>query len=392
MSDTQRDYYEVLGVSRTATADEIKHAYRLKVRDCHPDTHRDDPDAERKYKEVNEAFSVLGNAEKRAQYDQFGTQDPNINVGANPFGNGAEDIFGDLFGSMFGGGFGGTTRRANAPTRGADLQMAITISLMEAATGVTRKITIPRWEPCDHCHGTGAEPGHDIRQCPDCGGTGQVRRRVRTIFGETVTVTPCPTCGGRGQIIDKPCTECGGEGRLHRRREQEIKIQPGVDTGTRLRVPGAGELGTNGGTPGDLYIVIRVEDHPDFKRDGPDLHKTVTIPWPLAVLGGKSTVKPLCGDPVSYRVPEGTAPGATIRIAGKGMPRLRGTGNGDLYLHVTVQVPKASSLSPHASELIQQLAEELSTQSNGEKGSSGLFETLFGTKKGTTKKKSRKKK
>ena len=393
MPETQRDLYEVLGVARDATADQIKHAYRAKVRECHPDTHPNDPDAEQKYKEVNAAFSVLGDQEKRARYDQFGTAD-DIS-GGNPFGGmGAEDIFGDIF-SMFGGGspFG---RRANpnAPTRGADLQMVLSISLAEAATGVNRKVTIPRWEPCDHCHGTGSEPGHDPKECPTCHGTGQVRSRVRTIFGDTVQVSTCPTCGGRGKVVEKPCKECGGEGRIHRRREQEIKIQPGVDNGTRLRVPGAGEMGLNGGSPGDLYIVMEVRDDPVFQRDGMDLHRTVSIPWPQAVMGGKSVIGTLIDGDAEFDIPEGTEPGRTIRVRGKGMPSLRGSSRGDLILHVTVDVPKPSALSENASRLVNELAQELGVNTEGvNTEKEGLLDKLFGgKKKADAKKKSTKKK
>ncbi|MGI6075873.1 MAG: J domain-containing protein [Pyramidobacter sp.] len=385
MAEPQRDYYEILEVSRTATAEEIKRAYRLKVRDCHPDTHPNDPDAEHKYKAVNEAFAVLGNQEKRAHYDQFGTVD-DMNGGSSPFG-GAEDIFSDLFGGIF-GGFAGA-HRANAPMRGSDLQMMLSITLEEAATGVSKKITIPRWEPCDHCHGSGSEPGYEPRECPTCHGTGQVRSRVRTIFGDTVSVGTCPTCGGRGKVVEKPCTECGGEGRIHRRREQEIKIQPGVDTGTRLRVPGAGELGANGGPPGDLYIVMQVKDNPLFQRDGADLHSTVTLPFPLAVMGGKSSAATLIDGDAQFDVPEGTAPGQVLRVKGKGMPRLRGSGRGDLYLHVTVDVPKGSKLTPETADLIKRLAEEMGV-ATGEK--EGLLGKLFGGKKTATKKRTTKKK
>ncbi|MDY3868600.1 MAG: molecular chaperone DnaJ [Pyramidobacter sp.] len=389
MAENRRDFYEVLEVSRTATAEEIKKAYRQKVRTCHPDSHPDDPDAERKFKEVNEAYSVLSDSEKRSRYDQFGTADEN----AMPFG-GAEDVFGDLFGSFFGGGFGGARPRPDAPRRGSDLEMVLSVTLEEAARGVARKITIPRWEPCDHCGGTGAEPGYEPRTCSTCGGTGQVRSRVRTIFGDTVTVGTCPTCGGRGKVVEKPCSECGGEGRVHRRREQEIKVQAGVDRGTRLRVAGAGELGVNGGAPGDLYIVMDVKEHPDFERDGLDLHCAVTIPYPLAVLGGTSSVETLIDGTAEYAIPEGTAPGQTIRLKGKGMPRLRGSGRGDLYLHVTISVPKGSSLSEKELELTRQLAQEMDVSAS--KGDEpGFFDKLFGGKKDSSsesKKKASKKK
>ncbi len=377
MPEAQRDLYEVLGVARDATADEIKHAYRARVRECHPDTHPDDPDAERKYKEVNAAFSVLGDSEKRARYDQFGTADDVR--GGNPFGGmDVEDIFGDIF-NIFGGGspFGSARARPDAPRRGADLQMALSITLEEAAAGVTRTVTIPRWEPCDHCHGTGSEPGHDPRECPTCHGAGQVKSRVRTPFGDTISVVTCPTCGGRGKIVEKPCTECGGEGRIHRRREQEIRIQPGVDTGTRLRVPGAGEMGANGGPPGDLYIVMEVREHPVFRRDGNDLHRTVSVPWPQAVMGGTSAVGTLIDGDAEFSVPEGAQPGQTVRLKGKGMPSLRSDRRGDIVLHLTVDVPKPSSLSENAARLVSELASELGVKAEKE----GFLDKLFGSRK-----------
>jgi molecular chaperone DnaJ len=267
--------------------------------------------------------------------------------------------------------------------------MVLSITLEEAATGVARKVTIPRWEPCDHCHGTGSEPGHDPKECPTCHGTGQVRARRQTIFGYQESITVCPTCGGRGKVVEKPCKECGGEGRIHRRREQEIKIQPGVDNGTRLRVPGAGEMGTNGGSPGDLYIVMEVRDHPVFQRDGQDLHRTVSIPWPQAVMGGKSTVGTLIDGDTEFDIPEGTEPGRTIRVRGKGMPALRSDRRGDLILHVTVDVPKPGALSENAARLVSELAEELGVNTEKE----GLLDKLFGgKKKADEKKKSGKKK
>lgn len=387
MPETPRDLYEVLGVARDATADEIKHAYRVRVRECHPDTHPDDPQAEQKYKEVNAAFSVLGDREKRARYDQFGSAD---DAPGGPFGGtGAEDIFGDIF-NIFGGGSPfGPRERADAPRRGSDLQMALSVTLEEAAEGVTRKVSIPRWEPCDHCGGTGCEPGHEPRVCPACGGTGQVRSRVRTIFGGTAfSVGTCPTCGGRGKIVDKPCAECGGEGRVHRRREQEIRIQPGVDNGTRLRVPGAGEMGANGGPPGDLYIVMEVREHPVFRRDGSDLHRTVVVPWPLAVMGGTLTVGTLIDGDAEFTVPEGVQPGGAVRLRGKGMPGLRTGRRGDIVLHVTVDVPKPSDLSENAARLVGELAEELGARPQKE----GLLDKLFGGKKAAPRKKTAKKK
>ena len=380
-----RDLYEVLGVAREATADDIKRAYRSKVRECHPDTHRNDPEAESKYKAVNEAYSVLSDPDKRARYDQFGTTDDQ--PGGNPFG-GFNGDFGDIFESFFGGGFSGTRSRPNAPERGNDLQMVLSITLEEAATGVARKITIPRWEPCEHCHGSGSEPGHDPKECPHCHGSGQIRQRVQTLFGATMSVSTCPHCGGRGKIVVKPCTECGGEGRIHRRREQELKVPAGVDNGTRLRVPGAGELGTNGGAPGDLYIVMEVRDNPVFERDGAELHRSVSIPYPLAVLGGAWKAETLIDGTAEFNVPEGTAPGSTIRLRGKGMPRPRGNGRGDMVLHVTIDVPKKSALSETEAALIRQLADEMNISADARDDS--ILGKIFGSKK-TEKKNSKKK-
>ncbi len=377
---TKRDYYEILEVSREASSEEIRKAFRSKARTCHPDLHRDDPDAERKFKEINEAYSVLSDAEKRQRYDRFGTADD-----TGPFNGGfssAEDLFGDLFGSFFGGGFGARgSSGPRGPVRGADLETVLTITLEEAARGVTKKVTIARWEPCDHCSGKGVEPGSQVHSCPTCGGSGQVRQRMRTIFGETVTVGTCPNCGGKGQIVDDPCHQCHGEGRVRRRRDQEIKIQPGVDRGTRLRVPGAGDLGANGGPPGDLYIVMDVKAHPDFQRDGADLMRRLAIPFPLAVMGGKFQVDTLIDGAVDFQIPPGTQPGDQIRLKGYGMARLRNSNSrGDLFLRITVHVPSPKDLSDRGRELMAELGQGLGLESSdpAEASDDGLLGKIFG--------------
>lgn len=386
MATTRIDYYEVLQVDRTATASEIKRAFRQQVRSCHPDTNPGDADAERRFKELNEAYSVLSDADKRAHYDRFGTVDGN----GSPFngfgGGGMEDLFGDLFGNLFGGGFGPRSGPAG-PERGADLQMGISITLEEAAQGVTRTVKIPRWENCDHCEGQGAEPGSSVRQCSTCGGSGQVRQRVNTLFGQTVTVGACPSCAGSGKIIEEPCRHCHGEGRERRVREQDIKIQPGVDTGTRLRVAGSGESGFRGGPPGDLFIAIEVRDHPRFQRDGKDLHCRLDVDWPLAVLGGSCTVETLIDGTQKVDITAASQPGSTVRLKGMGMPLLRGNGRGDLYAHLSVRVPKAADLSEKAQTHLSDLAQEMgfAPPEEGE----GLLTRIFGSKKKSRKKKSK---
>ncbi len=376
---TKRDYYEILEVSREASSEEIRRAFRNKARTCHPDLHRDDPDAERKFKEINEAYSVLSDAEKRQRYDRFGTAEA-----SGPFDGGFPSAE-DLFGSFFGGGFGtGGRSHPNAPQRGADLEMVLSVTLEEAARGVAKKVTIPRWEPCDHCEGKGAEPGSQVQSCPTCGGSGQVRQRMRTIFGETITVGTCPNCGGRGKKVDQLCSHCHGEGRQRRRREQEVKIQPGVDTGTRLRVPGAGDLGANGGPPGDLYIVMEVKDHPDFQREGADLLRRVAIPFPLAVMGGQFQVESLIDGALDFDVAPGTQPGDRVQLRGRGMPRLKVNGRGDLYLQLTVEVPLPRDLSDRGRELLAQLGQELGLSSDPTKSSDeGLLGKIFGKGKQT---------
>lgn len=380
---TKRDYYEILEISRDATAEEIKKAYRLKVRTCHPDSHPDDPEAERKFKEVNEAYSVLGDAEKRNQYDQFGTAE---DLGGSPFTGGTGDLFGDLFGTFFGGGFGGARSQANAPVRGADVEKVLALTLEEAALGVSKKITIPRWENCEHCGGSGSEPGSSLRTCENCHGTGQVHQRERTMFGIIETVGTCPVCHGRGKVVSNPCKECHGEGKIYRTRQQEIKIKPGVDAGMRLRVPGAGELGANGGPPGDLFIDIDIKADARFERDGNNLHCQSSILFPTAALGGKGKVESLIDGMIDYDIPEGTQPGDQIRLKGFGMPKLNGAGRGDLYLHMNVVVPRASKLSEKARQLVTDLAAEMGAAvSQVDKRT--LLEKILGKNTRTSKKK-----
>lgn len=367
-----RDYYEVLGVSRDASAADIKKAYRRLVRQYHPDANNGGPDSEAKFKEVSEAYEVLSDQRKRSQYDQFGT----VGEGQNPFGDmgGSGDIFGDLFDSMFGGrGFGGRSRDQNAPRRGSDLEMELSITLEEAAKGVTRKVEIPRWETCDHCEGKGAEPGSKVNTCPTCHGSGQVRQRTQTLFGEAVTVGTCPECNGSGKVFEEKCRECDGLGRVRKTRELEVKVQPGVDRGTRLRVPGSGEAGFNGGPPGDLYLVMNVQTHSIFERDGMDLHRRLSIPFPLAALGGKTLIESLIDGEKELKISSGTEPGKILKVKGAGMPSLRNSSRrGDLYVHITIDVP--GKLTDSQKGLIEALASEMEVDVDSSGG--GAFEKI----------------
>lgn len=378
-SGGRRDYYEILGVPKDASVEDIKKAYRRLVRKYHPDANPGNKDAEQKFKEVAEAYEVLSDSQKRVQYDQFGTVGDMTGGGPEgfPFGEAGDvgDVFGDLFETMFGGGFGGFggRRAANAPRRGADLEMEIILTLEEAYRGVTRKIEIPRWQSCERCGGTGAEPGSSPRTCHTCGGRGQVEQRQKTPFGEFVSVNTCPHCQGRGKVIEKPCSRCGGSGRYRDRRAVEVKIPPGVDRGTRLRIAGEGEAGLNGGPPGDLFLVINVKVDPRFRRDGDQLHVDVRIAFPQAALGCEIKVPTLEGMQ-TLEVPAGTQPGTVLRVKGKGMPRLSAGGRrGDLFVHVTVDVP--TNLTEKQKALLAGLAKEMNVSV---KESQGLLDKLKG--------------
>jgi molecular chaperone DnaJ len=358
-----KDYYEILGVERSASADEIKKAFRKLAKKYHPDLNPGNAEAEKKFKEINEANEVLSDPKKRAQYDQFGY------VGDMPPGGGgskaSEDFsgfggadFGDIFGDIFGGAFGGRSRRAdpNAPQRGSDLEYTMQISLEDAYRGATRKVSIPRQETCQHCGGTGAEPGTKVETCPTCGGRGQVQRTVRTPFGQMSQVTTCPTCNGKGKTIKSPCHDCRGTGRVRREHTVDVKIPAGVDTGIRLRVSSQGESGVNGGPTGDLYILIEVRPDTRFQRRDDDLNTSVEITYPQAALGCEVKIDTFDGAEV-LDIPAGTQPGSKLRIKGRGMPKLRGRGNGDMNILVRVSVPKNTTAKQR--DLIRKLADEM---------------------------------
>lgn len=348
-----------MGVPRSATQDEIKKAYRRLVRQYHPDTNNGDKDTEEKFKKINAAWSVLGDPEKRARYDQFGTAD-----GSSPFegGFGGAD-FGDLFGDLFSQVFGGYTRQQanpNAPSRGADLEMRLRVTLLEAAEGVTHTLEIPRRETCTGCDGSGARSGTSPETCSTCGGRGQVEQVQRTLFGQFMSVTPCPNCGGSGRLIRDKCPECEGQGRARKKHRLEVKVPPGVERGTRLRILGEGDAGLNGGSSGDLYLVVDVEPHKVFERQGADLHRRLVLNFPQAALGTSVEVETLIDGTERLEVPAGTSHGQVLKLRGKGMPRLRGArGRGDLHCHVILEVP--SKLTERQRELLSELAEEMET-------------------------------
>lgn len=377
----KKEYYEILGVGRDATADDIKKAYRKLTRQYHPDANKGDPSAEEKYKEINEAYEVLSDPEKRAQYDQFGfVGDMPPGDGFGGFGGGFQGMdLGDLFGDLFGSSFGGSGRRRadpNAPRRGNDLEYTMSVTLEEAYRGVSKKIEIPRLETCDRCHGSGAEPGSSPETCPTCGGSGQVQQVMNTPFGQMAQITTCPTCHGSGKIIKNPCKECRGQGRVRKTHSVEVKIPPGVDTGVRLRVSSQGESGVNGGPAGDLFLLIEVRTDKRFQRRGDDLNTAVDITYPQAALGCEVKIETFDGAE-TLQVPAGTQPGSKLRIKGRGMPRLRGSGHGDMNILVRVTVPK--SPSNKEKELLLKLAEEMGVSVKKPKG--GIFDKFKDRKK-----------
>lgn len=334
----KRDFYEVLGVAKNASDDDIKKAYRKLAMKYHPDRNPDNKDAEDKFKEAKEAYEILSDTDKRAAYDQYGHAgvDPNMGGGfggGQGFG-GFADAFGDIFGDIFGQQGGGGRRAGPQVYRGADLRYSMEISLEQAARGYDTQIRVPHWDECDHCHGNGAEPGSSIETCPTCNGVGQ----VRVSQGFFTMQQTCPKCHGSGKHIPKPCTKCHGQGRLKSQKTLEVKIPAGIDEGMRIRSSGNGEPGVNGGPPGDLYVEVHIKPHSVFERDGDDLHCQMPISFATAALGGEIEV-PTLGGKASFPVPEGTQGGKTFRLRGKGIKGVRSGYPGDLYVHVVVETP-----------------------------------------------------
>ncbi len=353
----KRDYYEVLGVQKGASDDEIKKAFRRKSKEYHPDLHPGDKDAEEKFKEVNEAYQVLSDADKRDKYDRFGHAgvDPNFGVGGGFNGGGFGGFdFGDIFGDIFGGGFGGGRTR-NGPKRGADIRQVIDITFEEAAFGCSKKINVMAQEKCETCGGTGAKKGTPVETCQNCHGTGRVQTRQRTILGYMTTETVCPQCRGDGKIIKEPCRDCRGTGVVRKNKTIEVQIPPGIDNGQTIQLSGKGEAGAKGGPSGDLLITVRVRPHEIFKRDEYDVYIDMPITFAQAALGAKIQVPTLDGA-VEFTIPEGTQTGSKFRMKGKGIPYLRSKSRGDEYVTVTVEVPR--NLSARQKEILRSFDED----------------------------------
>ena len=368
MAEQKRDYYEVLGVSRGASEDEIKKAYKKMARKYHPDLNPGDKTAEEKFKEVNEAYEVLSDADKKARYDQYGHAGVDPNFGAGGFGGGFDGSFdfgdlGDIFGSFFGGGFGGGRRtNPNAPQRGESIRMSIAISFEEAAFGCEKAVTVERYETCDTCHGNGCAPGTSPEVCPDCHGTGTVQVRRQTPMGVFATSSPCPKCGGKGRIIHQPCKDCRGSGMVRKKKTIQASIPAGIDNGQTISIRGQGNAGKNGGPAGDLLITITVRPHELFRREGTSVLCEAPITFTQAVLGAELEIPTIDGK-VKYTLPEGTQSGTTFRLKGKGIPSLNGRGRGDQYVSVYIETPR--NLNKEQKEALKKFAETMG-ESNDE--------------------------
>ena len=342
MADQKRDYYEVLGVQKNATDAEIKKAYRKLAKENHPDLNPGDKAAEARFKEANEAYEILSDSDKRSRYDQFGFAgvDPNYAAQNGGFDGGFDfGDLGDIFGSFFGGGFGGGTRSRSGPQRGESLRMGITITFEEAAFGCEKEVNLERVEQCPDCKGSGAAPGTEPETCPNCGGSGTVQQRRQTPMGVFATTGPCPRCSGKGKIISSPCKSCGGTGQTRKRKTVKVSIPAGIDNGQIISLRGQGNAGKNGGPAGDLQIVVSVQPHQLFRRDGSDVYCDAPITFTQAVLGGELEIPTIDGK-VSYTLPEGTQTGTTFRLKGRGIPNVNGRGRGDQFVTVHIETPR----------------------------------------------------
>ena len=377
----KRDYYEVLGVDKSASEDEIKKAYRKAAKQYHPDLHPGDKEAEEKFKEANEAYEVLSDAEKKAKYDRFGHAgvDPSYGAGQGGYGGfngqGFDFDLGDIFSNIFGGGFGGGgSANPNAPQRGSDTQTSVTISFEEAAKGCEREVESNRIEVCDECHGSGAAAGTSPKTCPECNGRGQVTTSQRTPFGMFQTQKACSRCGGKGTIIDNPCKKCRGAGRVRRPAKITVKIPAGIDDRQTINARGQGNKGINGGPAGDLRVAVNVRPHPIFERDGYNVWVEMHVSYAAAALGCELQVPTLDGK-VKYNIPAGTQSGDVFKLKGRGIQSLNNRGRGDQLVRVVVDVPR--TLNAEQKRLLMELDKALGNETahlgHGEEEKKGFF-------------------
>ena len=377
-----KDYYSILGVSKDATADDLKKAYRKLAKQYHPDaqhTEEDKKKAEAKFKEINEAYSVLSDENKRAQYDRFGSNFEQARFGGSGFGgySNAYDFSGfggvdfdleDILGSVFGGGFGSSSKKSQGPTRGADIRTNMSLKFEEAAFGVKKEISITRNEKCDSCNGSGAKPGSRVITCDKCGGRGKIQMTQNTIMGAFSTVKTCDKCSGTGKVIETPCEKCSGKGIVRKSRKIEINVPAGIDDGQAISLRGEGDAGKKGGPNGDLYVVMKVAPHKYFKRNGFDISANVRVPFTKMALGGDIKIPTLEGE-MEFNIPEGTTTGTKFRVKDQGIPILNGKGRGNLEFTVDVDVPK--KLTDKQREILTEFAKTFGEEVNPKKR--GIF-------------------
>ena len=377
-----KDYYSILGVSKDATADDLKRAYRKLAKQYHPDaqhTEEDKKKAEAKFKEINEAYSVLSDENKRSQYERFGTTFEQAGFGGSGFGgySNAYDFSGfggidfdleDILGSVFGGGFGSSSKKSQGPTRGADIRTNMSLKFEEAAFGVKKEISITRNEKCDSCNGSGAKPGSRIITCDKCGGRGKIQMTQNTIMGAFSTVKTCDKCSGTGKVIETPCEKCSGKGIVRKSRKIEINVPAGIDDGQAISLRGEGDAGKKGGPNGDLYVVMKVSPHKYFKRNGFDISANVRVPFTKMALGGDIKIPTLEGE-MEFNIPEGTTTGTKFRVKDQGIPILNGKGRGNLEFTVDVDVPK--KLTDKQREILTEFAKTFGEEVNPKKR--GIF-------------------